>query len=99
MLSTEVVTSGCMNIYQYLKLNLRGGYMETMNLFALEKTLIFQDVNDPNFQHGSAADFIHTENIVLIDKKQRIRAFYDGTDEVQMQQAIQDIEILKKLDN
>ena len=30
------------------------------------------DINDPNFQHGVDADFIHTENIVLLDKKQRI---------------------------
>ena len=45
---------------------------------------------------GTSLDGI---DIVLIDQKQRIRAFYDGTDEVQMQQAIQDIEILKKLDN
>ena len=29
---------------------------------------------------GGAQDFIHTEQFVLIDKKKRIRGFYDGTD-------------------
>lgn len=75
------------------------GSKQELYRLARQDYLVVPDVNDPNFQHGSAADFIHTENIVLIDQKQRIRAFYDGTDEVQMQQAIQDIEILKKLDN
>ena len=57
------------------------------------------DINDLNFQHGGDADFIHTENIVLIDQKQRIRGFYDGTDVTQMQQVIEDIMILKKAYN
>ena len=55
------------------------------------------DINDPNFQHGSEADFIHTENIVLVDKKQRIRGYYDGTDPSEMDRLLEDIEILKKL--
>lgn len=28
---------------------------------------------------GGSADFIHTENLVLIDSKKRIRGYYDGT--------------------
>ena len=59
----------------------------------------FTDINDPNFQHGNDADFIHTENIVLIDQKQRIRGFYDGTSVTQIQQAIKDIKLLKKAYN
>ncbi|MCC5917101.1 MAG: SCO family protein [Cryomorphaceae bacterium] len=39
-------------------------------------------------------DFIHTENIVLVDSKGRLRGFYDGTDEVEMNQLIEDIGIL-----
>ena len=39
-------------------------------------------------------DFIHTENVILIDEKKRIRGFYDGTDDVQMEQLILDIQIL-----
>lgn len=39
---------------------------------------------------------IHTENFTLIDKKGRIRGYYDGTDEKAMQQLLADIEILQK---
>jgi len=39
-------------------------------------------------------DFIHTENVVLIDEKKRIRRFYDGTSDAQMDLLIQDIQIL-----
>ena len=39
---------------------------------------------------------LFTENIVLIDKKQRIRGFYDGTEFQEMNRLIEDIEILKK---
>ena len=39
-------------------------------------------------------DFIHTENVILIDEKKRIRGFYDGTNDVQMEQLILDIQIL-----
>ena len=74
------------------------GEKEELYRLARQDYLVVPDLNDPNFQHGSAADFIHTENIVLIDQKQRIRAFYDGTDEIQMQQVIQDIQILKSLE-
>jgi hypothetical protein len=35
----------------------------------------------------------------LIDQKQRIRGFYDGTSATQMQQAIEDIKLLKKAYN
>ncbi|MDC1335858.1 SCO family protein, partial [Flavobacteriaceae bacterium] len=33
---------------------------------------------------GGKYDMIHTENFVLIDKENRIRGFYDGTNEVEM---------------
>jgi len=39
-------------------------------------------------------DFIHTENVVLVDERKRIRGFYDGTSDAQMDLLIQDIEIL-----
>ena len=75
------------------------GEKQELYRLARQDYLVVPDVNDPNFQHGSDADFIHTENIVLIDQKQRIRGFYDGTSAVQMQQAIEDINILKKAYN
>ena len=39
---------------------------------------------------------IHTENFILIDKKRRIRGFYDGTNLESVNELIEDILILKK---
>lgn len=44
---------------------------------------------------GGPYDVIHTENFVLIDKKKRIRGFYDGTDPEAIENLMEDIEILK----
>lgn len=40
-------------------------------------------------------DLVHTENFVLVDKEKRIRGFYDGTDQEEITQLIEDIDILK----
>ena len=45
---------------------------------------------------GGPNDFIHSEKLVLIDKQKRIRGYYDGTDEAEVNQLINDI---KKLNN
>jgi protein SCO1/2 len=37
-------------------------------------------------------DFIHTENVILVDEKKRIRGFYDGTNEAE--RIIEDIRAL-----
>jgi protein SCO1/2 len=44
---------------------------------------------------GGERDFIHTENFVLMDKKQRIRGYYDGTLPEDMERLKKDIEILR----
>ena len=41
-------------------------------------------------------DLIHTENFVLVDKKKRIRGFYDGTDPEAIKSLFHDIEVLQK---
>ncbi|HET8804262.1 MAG TPA: SCO family protein [Aequorivita sp.] len=46
----------------------------------------------------SENDLIHTENFVLVDKKKRIRGFYDGTDPESIKKLLADIEILKQED-
>ncbi|MFM7022122.1 MAG: SCO family protein [Flavobacteriales bacterium] len=46
--------------------------------------------------NGDVNDFIHTENLVLIDTKKRIRGFYDGTSTDEVNQLIEDIEVLKE---
>ncbi|MEM6685569.1 MAG: SCO family protein [Bacteroidota bacterium] len=38
---------------------------------------------------------VHTENFMLIDKERRIRGFYDGTKEEDIEKLLEDIEILK----
>lgn len=43
-------------------------------------------------------DLVHTENFVLVDKKKRIRGFYDGTDAESIEKLLKDIEILKAED-
>jgi protein SCO1/2 len=45
---------------------------------------------------GGPNDFIHSENLVLIDHVRRIRGFYKGTDEASVNQLIKDIEKLRK---
>ena len=44
---------------------------------------------------GGPFDMIHTENFMLIDKKQQIRGFYDGTDSEEIERLLEDIKVLK----
>jgi len=46
--------------------------------------------------NGDEFDMIHTENFILIDKKRRIRGFYDGTDLNAITQLLKDIKTLKE---
>jgi len=43
---------------------------------------------------GGYQDFVHTENIVLVDAKGRLRGFYDGTSEQGISLLYQDIQVL-----
>jgi protein SCO1/2 len=45
---------------------------------------------------GGDQDFIHTEQFILVDKKKRIRGYYDGTDPEDIKRVIDDIYLLKK---
>ncbi|MEX0275266.1 MAG: SCO family protein, partial [Flavobacteriaceae bacterium] len=44
---------------------------------------------------GGPYDMIHTENFILVDKERRIRGFYDGTKEAEIERLLKDIAILK----
>jgi len=44
---------------------------------------------------GGEQDFIHTEQFILVDKEQRIRGFYDGTEKKDIEKLKKDISILK----
>jgi protein SCO1/2 len=43
---------------------------------------------------GGYQDFVHTENVVLVDPQGRLRGFYDGTKESEISQLYQDLERL-----
>lgn len=45
---------------------------------------------------GTPEGFLHSELLLLIDKKGRIRGMYDGTDKVQVTKLIKDIKLLKQ---
>jgi len=45
-------------------------------------------------QGDVGSDFIHTNNFVLVDQQQRIRGYYDGTSEKEVDQMMTDIERL-----
>lgn len=44
---------------------------------------------------GGAGDFIHSDNLVLIDKDGHIRGYYDGTGNVEVKRLITDIKTLQ----
>lgn len=44
---------------------------------------------------GGPDDFIHSEKLVLLDKQQRIRGYYDGTSDTEVAQLLTDIKKLK----
>lgn len=45
---------------------------------------------------GGPFDMIHTENFILVDKEKRIRGFYDGTKEEDIEKLLEDLAILKQ---
>jgi protein SCO1/2 len=44
----------------------------------------------------AGSDFIHTNNFVLVDRKLRIRGYYDGTKQAEVTKMMADIELLLK---
>ncbi|MEC7548656.1 MAG: SCO family protein [Bacteroidota bacterium] len=70
--------------------NLVTGDKKEIYTLARKSYLVVQ--NDGN---GGPHDMIHTENFVLIDKENRIRGYYDGTDINEMDRLMTEIEMLK----
>lgn len=78
----------------------RFGVTGSWHLLTGEKPLIYQLARKSfsvvaTEEEGSADDFIHSEKLVLIDKTQRIRGYYNGTSAAAAQQLIQDIKKLQ----
>ena len=61
------------------------------DLYNLARTgfLITATVGD-----GGPNDFIHSEKLVLVDKEGRLRGFYDGTSDEEIEQLKEDIKKL-----
>ena len=57
----------------HLKWQFLTGDKKELYRMARYNYLVVPDVNDPSFEHGGEADFIHTENVVLIDANKKIR--------------------------
>lgn len=72
------------------KWNLVTGDKKQIYELARKSYLAVQEDGD-----GGLFDMIHTENFILVDKQRRIRGFYDGTKEEEMDRLVSDIEILK----
>ena len=47
-------------------------------------------------QGDVGSDFIHTNNFVLVDRDMRIRGYYDGTSQKEVDELIKDIDLLLK---
>ncbi len=50
----------------------------------------------PVAQGKTAADFFHSQDVVLIDKEKRIRGIYDGLDEADIKKLCDEIDVLEQ---
>ncbi|MEY3236675.1 MAG: hypothetical protein RI883_776 [Bacteroidota bacterium] len=67
------------------------------DLYALaRKSFFVLKPSEAENQGDVGSDFIHTNNFVLVDKKMRIRGYYDGTSIKEVDKLIHDIEHLLK---
>jgi len=72
------------------------GTKQELYRMARQSYLVVPDITDTTYDHASESDFIHTENLVLIDPEKRIRGMYDGTDPDEVSNLIKDIYDLKR---
>jgi protein SCO1/2 len=63
------------------------------HIYALARKSYFACMDEGD---GGVQDFIHTENFVLVDKEGRLRGFYDGTADVEVERLIREIGYLQK---
>lgn len=68
------------------KWHLVTGDKEELYKMARQSYLVVPDIDDESMQHegDDETDFIHTENMVLIDPEGRIRGYYDGVNKNEM---------------
>ena len=68
---------------------------EKKHIYELARKSYFAVLDEGN---GDENDFIHTEQFILVDKKRRIRGYYDGTNDQEMEKLKEDIVFLKEED-
>ncbi|RAV29721.1 SCO family protein [Sinomicrobium soli] len=101
MLLSHSVTPEIDSVPQLKKYALEKGVNdEKWNLVTGDKKQIYRLARKSylavlNDGDGGPYDMIHTENFILVDKKKRIRGFYDGTDGEDMEKLLHDIEVLR----
>ena len=78
------------NLVNSSKWNLVTGDKKQIYKLARKSYLAVKDAGN-----GDPFDMIHTENFMLVDKKQQIRGFYDGTSKQEIVRLFEDIKILK----
>jgi len=104
MLLSHSVTPEIDSVAQLKKYaNLKGVDASKWNLVTGDKKQIYKLARQSylavkTFGNGDKYDMIHTENFMLIDKKRRIRGFYDGTDPEAISQLLEDIKKLKRME-
>lgn len=78
------------------------GSKENLYKMARQSYLVVPDENNLDYESKESyeeyvkSDFIHTENLVLIDSKRQIRGMYDGTNPDEVSDLIKDIYDLKR---
>ncbi|WP_346881937.1 SCO family protein [uncultured Algibacter sp.] len=102
MLLSHSVTPSIDTVAQLKKYAVKKGVNDKKwNLVTGDKKQIYQLARQSylavkNQGDGGPYDMVHTENFMLIDKKQQIRGFYDGTRQDDIVKLLDDIQILKK---
>ena len=102
MLLSHTVTPEIDSVAQLKKYALNKGVLDSKwNLVTCDKKEIYQLARKSYLAvksngDGGEYDMIHTENFILIDQKKRIRGYYDGTLEEDIESLLNDIDILKK---
>ena len=102
MLLSHTVTPKIDSVAQLKKYALKKGVLDTKwNLVTGDKKEIYELARKSylavkSYGDGGDYDMIHTENFILVDQKKRIRGYYDGTREEDIELLLNDIDILKK---
>ena len=102
MLLSHTVTPEIDSVAQLKKYALNKGVLDSKwNLVTGDKKEIYQLARKSylavkSYGDGGEYDMIHTENFILVDQKKRIRGYYDGTLEEDIESLLNDIDILKK---